>query len=72
LGGLIDYSIGAPLNYISMIDVLDWIDHGDQERLRSVFAGKPVLFGAVLPLRIFNVYRCRWLPGYRRSGCCLA
>lgn len=47
--GLIDYSVGAPLNYIPMIDVLDWIDRDDQERLRSAFAGKPVLFGAVLP-----------------------
>lgn len=47
--GLIDYTLGAPFGYIPMIDVLGWIDRGDQERLRANFAGKTVLLGAVLP-----------------------
>ncbi len=47
--GFIDYSIGAPFNYIPMLEVLNWIEHNDQERLKTSFAGKAVLFGAVLP-----------------------
>jgi len=47
--GLIDYSVGAPLNYFPLLDVLDWIEHGDLRRLREIFAGKAVLLGAVLP-----------------------
>lgn len=46
--GLIDYGVGAPLNYIPMIDVLGWIERGDQERLRTAFSGKAVLLGAIL------------------------
>lgn len=47
--GLIDYAVGAPLNYIPLLDVLDWIARGDQPRLRAAFSGKAVLLGAVLP-----------------------
>ncbi len=47
--GYIDYSLGSPFSYLSLMDVLSWIQQGDTEKLRSHFAGKAVLLGAVLP-----------------------
>ncbi len=47
--GLIDYAVGAPLNYVPLIDVLDWIAHDDTTRMQEMFAGKAILLGAVLP-----------------------
>lgn len=47
--GYIDYSIGAPFQYLSLLEVLEWIKQGDEPRLRAAFAGKAVLLGAVLP-----------------------
>ena len=66
--GLIDYTQGARLNYIPMIDVLDWIDHGDQAHLRANFAGKAVLLGAVLPFEdrhLLPVPLAAWDPDSR-------
>jgi adenylate cyclase len=42
--GYIDYSLGAPLAYIPMQDMVKW----DAARLREKFAGKVVLVGAVI------------------------
>ena len=47
--GLIAYAVGAPLNYIPLIDVLDWIKSDDSAKMQTAFAGKAVLLGAVLP-----------------------
>ena len=47
--GLIDYAVGVPLNYVPLIDVLDWIKNDDTAILQSTFSGKAVLLGAVLP-----------------------
>lgn len=66
--GLIDYTLGAPFNYIPMIDVLDWIDNGDQAHLRANFAGKAVLLGAVLPFEdrhLLPVPLAAWDPDSR-------
>lgn len=47
--GLIDYTLGADFNYISLQQVLAWAEQGDGERLRQTFAGRPVLLGRILP-----------------------
>jgi len=63
--GLIDYSIGAPFNYVSMLQVLEWIERGDKKRLSETFSGKPVLLGAVLPFEDrhrFPVPLAAWEP----------
>ncbi len=47
--GLIDFALGAPFDYIPMQEVIRLAETGDHARLKSVFAGKPVLFGQMLP-----------------------
>ncbi len=47
--GLVDYTIGAPFEYVSAAIVHDWAVAGDAARLRAAFAGKVVLIGSVLP-----------------------
>ena len=42
--GYIDYSLGAPLEYIPIHRIADW----DDERLRAAFAGRIVLVGSLL------------------------
>ena len=46
--GWIDFSTGAPFQYVPMQDVLAWAREGQTEALRKAFAGRPVLLGSVL------------------------
>ncbi|MES2945999.1 MAG: adenylate/guanylate cyclase domain-containing protein [Pseudomonadota bacterium] len=48
--GLIDFRTGDAFTTISMAQVLKWHADGEVQKLQSVFAGKPVLVGVVLPL----------------------
>ena len=48
--GLIDFRTGDAFTTISMAQVLRWQAEGNTQKLRSVFGGKPVLVGVVLPL----------------------
>ncbi len=48
--GIIDYTLGAPFRYLPLIQVLQWVERGDQQALKDAFAGRPVLLGTVLPL----------------------
>jgi len=45
--GYIDYTIGAPLRYVPLRDVLAWLDSGDEARLASTFGGRIVLLGPI-------------------------
>ena len=45
--GYIDYTVGAPLSYIPLAEVLAWLDKGDAGRLRTVFGGRIVLLGPI-------------------------
>lgn len=45
--GLIDYASGAPFAFVPLQTVLGWWDSGNSAALQQVFAGKPVLLGAV-------------------------
>ena len=47
--GLINYELGAPINYIPFQQVLDWFKSKNIEALSHAFRGKPVLLGVVLP-----------------------
>lgn len=44
--GYIDYSLGAPLEYIPLHEIKDW----DDEQLRRAFSGRVVLIGTLLGL----------------------
>jgi class 3 adenylate cyclase len=43
--GYIDFSRGAPFDYLKLHEVLEW----PRERLQEVFRGRPVLLGVTLP-----------------------
>src|SRR5262249_12829653 len=45
--GIINYRRGAAFGYVSLQQVLQWADAGDNESLARAFAGKPVLLGIV-------------------------
>jgi adenylate cyclase len=47
--GLIDYWRGAPLDYLPLHKILQWLADHDQLALEKAFRGKPVLLGMVLP-----------------------
>jgi class 3 adenylate cyclase len=47
--GYIDFSLGERFGYIPLKKVLAWADAGEHGRLESIFRGRPVLVGIVLP-----------------------
>lgn len=46
--GLIDYSIGMPIDYVPLQQVVAWVEQGDEVALRDTFSGHPVFLGGVL------------------------
>lgn len=48
-GGIVDFSLGRPFDYIPLHTVVDLVRRGDRAGLRARFGGKVVLLGAVLP-----------------------
>ena len=46
--GLIDFAAGAPFNFVSLQQVIEWYDAGNTGELARVFAGKAVLLGSTL------------------------
>ncbi|MET0116708.1 MAG: adenylate/guanylate cyclase domain-containing protein [Sedimenticola sp.] len=67
--GLIDYTLGQPISYIPMQQVLDWHAQGDQGSLAR-FRDKVVLLGSVLPFadrHRLPVPLAAWEPGNRRA-----
>jgi class 3 adenylate cyclase/CHASE2 domain-containing sensor protein len=67
--GYIDYTVGEPLRYVPLAEVLAWLDKGDAERLKAAFGGRIVLLG---PIRTFEdrhtvpVALAAWEPGVRQ------
>ncbi|MFZ4535477.1 adenylate/guanylate cyclase domain-containing protein [Propionivibrio sp.] len=49
--GLIDYSVGGELSYVPFLQVLDWFERGELEKLISTFGRRPVLLGVTIPFR---------------------
>ena len=67
--GLIDYSLGASIQYVPFTRALDWYAQGDQAQLERVFRNKPVLLGVALPFsdRLqLPVPLAAWEPENRR------
>lgn len=65
--GYIDFSVGGPIDYMLMQDVIGLLQRGDEAQLRSRFGGRIVLFGT------FTVERDRWklpvnLAAFERHG----
>jgi adenylate cyclase len=52
--GYIDYSVGGPIDYMLMQDVIGLLQRGDEAALKARFGGRIVLFGT------FTVERDRW------------
>ncbi len=66
--GYIDYLLGPPFGYVPMGDALKWFDQGDAAKLASVFRGRPVLVGPILPFEDRHwlpVELAAWEPGNR-------
>jgi class 3 adenylate cyclase/CHASE2 domain-containing sensor protein len=61
--GYIDYSVGGPVYYVPMQDVIAWKAAGDLGRLREVFGGRMVIVGYVnkrsdrwrLPVQLIDI-----------------
>ncbi len=47
--GFVPWSVGPDMAYLSMAQVLAWIDAGDEAELRAAFNRKVVLLGVILP-----------------------
>lgn len=47
--GLIDFGLGKPFSYVPMHEVWDWVQAGDESRIRKEFSGRVVLIGGVFP-----------------------
>jgi adenylate cyclase len=64
--GYIDYTIGAPLRYIPLAEVLRWLESGDEAKLAATFRGRVVLLGPILPFEdrhTVPVELAGWEPG---------
>lgn len=61
--GYIDYSVGGPVQYVAMQDVIAWKAAGEAARLREVFGGRVVVVGYVnkrsdrwrLPVQLIDI-----------------
>lgn len=61
--GYIDYSVGGPVQYVAMQDVIAWKAAGEVARLREVFGGRVVVVGYVnkrsdrwrLPVQLIDI-----------------
>ena len=66
--GYIDYTIGAPLRYIPLSEVLRWLEAADEAKLAATFRGRVVLLGPILPFEdrhTVPVELAGWEPGNR-------
>jgi class 3 adenylate cyclase len=66
--GYIDYSIGAPLRYIPLAEVLRWLENKDEAKLAATFGGRVVMLGPILPFEdrhTVPVELAGWEPGNR-------
>lgn len=66
--GMIDYSVGGPIEYTPVGTVLDWVRRGDEARLRGLVQGKAVIVASLLPTEPRHrlpVPLAGWEPGSR-------
>jgi len=68
LTGMIDYSVGGAIEYTPVGTVLDWIHHGEDEKLRALVKGRAVVVASLLPTETRHrlpVPLAAWEPGSR-------
>lgn len=66
--GLIDYSVGGPIEYTPLLTVLGWIHRGETESLRALVKGRAVVVASLLPTEAryrLPVPLAGWAPGSR-------
>ncbi|PKO83783.1 MAG: hypothetical protein CVU17_06785 [Betaproteobacteria bacterium HGW-Betaproteobacteria-11] len=66
--GMIDYTVGGPIDYTPVGDVLDWIRRGEHDKVRALVAGRAVVVANLLPTEIRHrlpVQLAAWEPGSR-------
>lgn len=64
--GMIDYTVGGPIEYTPVGDVLDWIRRGEHDRVRALVAGRAVIVANLLPTETRHRLPVRlagWEPG---------
>lgn len=72
--GLIDYTVGTPIQYVPLQKVLGWIDQGKDEELQKLVKDRAVVVASLLPndarYRI-PVPLAAWEPGARDAPAAL-
>lgn len=66
--GMIDYTVGGPIDYTPVGDVLDWIRRGEHDKVRALVAGRAVVVANLLPTETryrLPVQLAAWEPGSR-------
>ncbi|MDO8348453.1 MAG: CHASE2 domain-containing protein [Rugosibacter sp.] len=66
--GMIDYTVGGPIDYTPIGDVLDWIRRGEHDRVRTLVEGRAVVIANLLPTETRHrlpVQLAAWEPGSR-------
>jgi len=49
VSGLIDYTVGAPIDYLPLLTVLQWLRAGQSQRLQAQVQGRVVVVASLLP-----------------------
>jgi|GEM_PF-1473264 len=68
LTGMIDYSVGGPIEYTPIGTVLNWIHGGEDDKLRALVKGRAVVVANLLPTETRHrlpVPLAAWEPGSR-------
>ena len=66
--GLIDYSVGGPIEYVPLLTVLGWIHRGETDPLRTLVKGRAVVVASLLPTEAryrLPVSLAGWAPDSR-------
>ena len=66
--GMIDYSVGGPIEYTPILTVMGWILRGEDEPLRKLVKGRAVVVASLLPTEARHrlpVPLAGWDPGSR-------
>jgi class 3 adenylate cyclase len=66
--GMIDYTVGGPIDYTPVGDVLDWIRRGEHDKVRALVEGRAVVVANLLPTEtrhMLPVQLAAWEPGSR-------
>lgn len=66
VSGMIDYTVGGPIDYTPVGEVLDWIRRGEHNKVRALVEGRAVIVANLLPTETRHrlpVQLAAWEPG---------